>query len=117
MNEPDQETDRIQSISDIQQRQDTLDGKLDKILSMLGGGEKKAHQSSETYMQERYDQSTSVADELARQLDERDRKEAARKQSADLEEWRKGVDTKLSGMGEQAPESPVRKIERVMGWR
>lgn len=60
---------------------------------------------------------TSIADEIARQLDERDARDKAAKNDKDQADWRAGVDAKLAGMTESAPEAPVRRIEQRMGWR
>ena len=99
--------------AELAARQDTLDGKLDQILAVL---RKQPATAKEPAGQEK-DPPTSVAEEIRAQLDERDRKAAADKAAADGDAWRKGVDEKLAGMAEQAPEPPVRRIEKIMGWR
>lgn len=98
--------------AELAQRQDALDGKLDQILSVLG----KQPAAKEPATEEK-NPPTSVAEEIRAQLDERDRKAAADKTAADADAWRKGVDEKLAGMGEKAPEPPVRRVEKFMGWR
>ena len=98
--------------AELAARQDAVEGKLDQILAVLGkqpAAKEPAAGAKEP--------PTSVAEEIRAQLDERDRKQAADKSAADADAWRKGVDEKLAGMGEQAPEPPVRRIEKLMGWR
>ena len=98
--------------AELAARQDAVEGKLDQILSVLG----KQPAAKEPAGQEK-DPPQSVAEEIRAQLDERDRKAAADKTAADADAWRKGVDEKLAGMGEKQPEPPVRRIEKIMGWR
>ena len=98
--------------AELAERQDKLDGKLDQILAVLG-----KHDAPKEPAAGQKEPPTSVAEEIRAQLDERDRKAAADKAAADADAWRKGVDEKLAGMGEQAPEPPVRRIEKLMGWR
>ena len=98
--------------AELAARQDALDGKLDQILSVLG----KQPDAKEPAADAK-EPPTTVAEEIRAQLDERDRKKAAEQSAADADAWRKGVDEKLAGMAEQAPEPPVRRIEKLMGWR
>lgn len=97
--------------AELAARQDAVEGKLDQILAVLG-----KHDPPKAGAEPK-EPPTSVAEEIRAQLDERDRKAAADKTAADADAWRKGVDEKLAGMGEQAPEPPVRRIEKIMGWR
>lgn len=99
--------------AELAERQDKLDGKLDQILAVLG----KQPATGKEPAADAKEPPTSVAEEIRAQLDERDRKAAADKNAADADAWRKGVDEKLAGMAEQSPEPPVRRIEKIMGWR
>jgi hypothetical protein len=93
--------------AELAARQDTLDGKLDQILGILGKGESQAQGAAQDREEAKLDAPTSVADEIRRQLEDRDRAKAD-------QDWKAGVDEKLATVPEQKPETPVRKIERVM---
>jgi hypothetical protein len=103
--------------AELAARQDKLDGKLDQILNILGTKEGAAQQTAQRGRETELDAPTTVAEEIRRQIEERDRAAAADKSASETAEWRKGVDAKLAGMAEQAPEPPVRRIEKLMGWR
>jgi hypothetical protein len=93
--------------AELAARQDSLEGKLDQILGIIGKGEGEAQGKAEEHEAAKLDEPTSVADEIRRQLEDRDRAKAN-------EDWKAGVDQKLATVPEQKPETPVRKIERVM---
>ncbi len=101
------------TVEQLAERQDTLDGKLDQILTILGkkdGAPASAGTSESTA-------STSIADEIRQQFEERDRKAAADKDKAGQGEWRTSVDARLAELAEKPPESPARRAEKIMGWR
>jgi hypothetical protein len=101
-------------LAELKARQDTLDGKLDQILSILGkdkGSGPAPAGTGETAAP------TSVADEIRAQLEERDRKAAADQDKAGHDEWKTSVDKRLAELAEKPPESPVRRAEKIMGWR
>jgi hypothetical protein len=113
----DTQTETGPTTAELAARQDSLEGKLDQILGILGKDESKAQGKAQEHEEAKLDAPTSVADEIRRQLEDRDAKERAAKDAAAHEEWRAGVDQKLGGLAEQKPEPPQRKIEKVMGWR
>jgi len=100
--------------AELAARQDTVEGKLDKILEVLGKGEGKAQGAAAEHERTQLNEPTSVADEIRRQLEERDAADQAKKKDETDQEWRNGVDAKLGGLTEKTPEPPRRKIEKIM---
>jgi hypothetical protein len=87
--------------AELAERQDKLDGKLDQILSVIGGKKDAPADPGKA------DPPSTVAEEIRAQLEERDRKAAADKQAADHDSWRKSVDERLAGMAEKPPGEPA----------
>lgn len=100
------------SNAELAGRVDALDSKLDTILDKLGGGTGREGASGEPK-----GQPASVADEIRRQLDDQRKADEAKAAAEGDAAWRKGVDDRLAGMAEAAPEPPVRRVEKLMGWR
>lgn len=105
------------SNAELAGRVDGLESKLDLILGKLGGTEHQAHAAAQQHTEDRLDRPTNIADEIRQQLEERDRAAAASAKDQADQDWRAGVDEKLSGMTEQTPEAPLRRVEKLMGWR
>ena len=93
--------------AELAARQDSLEGKVDQILGIIGKGEGEAQQAAQEHEEKKLDAPTSVAEEIRRQLEDRDRAKSE-------QDWKAGVEQKLATVPEQKPETPVRKIERVM---
>lgn len=92
-------------------RVDGLEQKLDAVLEALGKRKDPPAGPGPA------DQPGSVADEIARALDERDARDRASREKADGESRIKGLEEKIAGLAEQPPEPPVRKVESFMKWR
>jgi hypothetical protein len=91
-------------------RIDRVESKLDNLITAL-------HSGSQTVVQDRLDGPGATADEVARQLRERDRERDAQT-AEDARNGRiKSLEDRLAGMAEQPPEPPLRRVERFMGWR
>jgi hypothetical protein len=105
------------TLAELAARQDTLDGKLDQILGVLGKTERGAQGKAQDARTAELDAPTNIAEEIRAQFEERDRRERASKEAGDLASWRKDVDSALTGLKEHQPEPPARGIEKVMGWR
>lgn len=105
------------SNAELAGRVDALDSKLDSILDVLKGTEGKAHAAAQQHTEDRLDAPTSVADEIRRQLEERDRKAASDAAAADQEAWKAGVTKTLGDLTEQKPEPPQRAVEKLMWGR
>jgi hypothetical protein len=93
--------------AELAERIDRQQSTLDSILAALGKGEGDAQGAAQDHEEKKLDAPTSVADEIRRQLEDRDRAKAD-------DDWKQGVTQKLETLPEQKPETPVRKIERVM---
>jgi hypothetical protein len=118
--EPDQQDDQRDAsptAAELAARQDSLEGKLDQILGILGTKEGQAQGKAQDARTAELDAPTSVAEEIRTQLEERDRKAKADAAAAEHGQWKTKVDETLAAMTEQAPEPPARKIEKLMGWR
>jgi hypothetical protein len=92
-------------------RVDGLEKKIDDVLEAIRGRKDPPAGPGPA------DQPGSVADEIARALDERDAREKATRDKADGESRIKGLEDKIAGLAEQPPEPPVRKVESFMKWR
>ena len=93
---------------DLPKRVDTLESKIDTILSRLSGGPAKADDGPEP--------PPNVAHEIRQQLDERDRAAAAKAKEDGIAAELGEVKVKLSELTEKAPGPLPRRIERIMGW-
>lgn len=105
------------TLAELAARQEATDDKLDRILTILGKGERGAQGKAQDARTAELDAPTNIAEEIRAQFDERDRRERASKEAGDLASWRQGVDSALTGLKEQQPEPPARRVEKVMGWR
>jgi hypothetical protein len=105
------------TLAELAARQDKTETTLQTILGLLKGKESAAQGTAQDARTAELDAPTDIAEQIQSQLDERDRKAQADAAGTDLANWRKEVDGKLTGMTEQQPETPVRRVERFMGWR
>jgi hypothetical protein len=96
-------------VSSLEAGQDSLSGKIDKILGILGGRDSAEHEEQPTG-------GGNVADEIRAQLDERDRKRAADDQARADSDRLGAIEAKVSELAEKAPEPMPRRIEKFMGW-
>ena len=87
---------------------------LEAQLAQLTG---QLHQGSQTVVQDRLDAPGATADEVRRQLEERDRQRAAEQDKATLTGQVADLAAKVKEMAEKPPEPPVRRVEKFMGWR
>src|SRR5579862_6690361 len=109
--------DTAPSNAELAARVDGLAGKLDTILDKLSGAESGAHAAAQQHPEDRLDRPTGVAEEIRAQLAERAQADAAARQAKEDADWRASVDGRLAGMAEHAPEPPVRRVEKLLGWR
>lgn len=111
------EPDGLAEIRAEQTRQAGVLEGIQQTLAKLGGAEKGAQQTAQTGRAAELEAPTNVAEELRRQLDERDAKRAAadagKAQSDKIAELEKTV----ARLTETPPDTPVRRVEKVMGWR
>ena len=104
----DEETPAPAETGDLPKRVDTLESKIDTILSRLSGGPAEADDGPEP--------PPNVAHEIRQQLDERDRAAAAKAKEDGIAAELGEVKVKLSELTEKAPGPLPRRIERIMGW-
>ena len=96
----------------LEARVTTIEEKIDKILGIVSS-KSPAHAQAEQVTQERLDAPGSVAEEVERELARRD--DAAK--AAQREEEFGSIKETVARLTEKRPESPVRKVEDIMGWR
>lgn len=102
--------------AELDAKVNALDTKLDRIIDMFGS-KGETHAAAEQHTEERLDRPSSVAEEIRAQLaEQRARDEADAAKNAESA-WRKSVDERLTGMAEKTPEAPLRRVEKIMGWR
>ena len=104
-------------VSALESGQQDLSGKLDRVLDVLGAGRDQAHQQAQQATERRLDAPGSMADEIRRQFEERDRAAAARAAADEQDAWRKDITAQVAGLAEKTPEPPPRRAEKFMGWR
>lgn len=105
------------SNAELADRMGHVESTLNELAALIRGGEGRARGAAQARTEQRLDQPTSVADEVRRQLEDRDRaaaEQAGRKSDADR---LAAVETTVAELAEKPPEVPVRKIENLMGWR
>ena len=98
-------------------RVNALDSKVDKILEVLGRRKDDVHDDAAQHTQDRLDRPSTVAEEIRAQLEAQRTADAADAEKRGQADWRSGVDAKLAEMTEQAPDAPMRRVEKIMGWR
>ena len=98
--------------AETDQRLTRLEQAVDKILGIVSSNS-AAHSQAEAVTQERLDAPGSVAEEVERELARRD--DAAK--AAQREEEFGSIKEPVAQLTEKRPESPVRKVEDIMGWR
>lgn len=101
-------------VGKLEAGQDTLTGKVDQILGILGSDKNKAHDAAEQRTEAKLDRPSNVADEIRQQLDERDRAAKAdrEKQAADGE--LADLKAKVAELSEKPPEPMPRRVETWM---
>lgn len=103
--------------AELDAKVNALDSKLDMILGKLSGTKDDAHTAAAEHTEDRLNRPSNIADEIRQQLDEQRARDAASAREQADSEWRKGVDEQLAGMAEKTPEAPLRRVEKIMGWR
>jgi hypothetical protein len=98
--------------ADLEGRVGTLESKIDDILGILKGGGQPAQSDAS---QGRADGS-NAAEEVRRQLDERDAKRAADEKERAAGGRLDALEATVRDLAEVKPIPPVRAIEWFMGW-
>ena len=105
------------TVAEVAARQDGLEAKVDKILEVLGKGESRAHADAEKHTEDRLDRPTTVAEEIRQQLADAKAAAAADAEKRGSADRLAALEAKVTGMTEQTPEAPVRRVEKLWGWR
>lgn len=109
------------TVKQLADRQERVESKLDQVIGLLQGGERQAHDAAARHQEAKLNAPTDVAEEVRRQIAERDQAQAsaaaADQAAAAAQSWQQGVDAKLAELTEKTPEAPVRRVERLFGWR
>lgn len=99
----------------LESGQETMSGKLDQVLSMLGGGGKEP--AGQPAQQGGGQPEDGIAMEIRKQLDERNAKAAADEEKASTAREVDSLKQQVQQLSERKPEAPVRRVEKLMGWR
>lgn len=105
------------TVAEVAARQDDLEAKVDKILEVLGKGESRAHADAQQHTEDRLDRPATVAEEIRQQLADAKAAEAADAEKRGSADRLAALEAKVTGMTEQTPEAPVRRVEKLWGWR
>ena len=117
MTSSDPETERIQSIDSLAQRQDKVEGKLDQVLAAIEkftGGPPATHQQAERQAEERLDRPSSVAEQVRAELAKAVQDRASRQAADDDKSEREQMRERLAKLEEKQPEPPQPRRQRVM---
>ena len=103
---PDAEGEHIASIQGLDERI----GRIEDAIGKLVGG---AHKDATATTEGRLDADSSIAAEVQKELGRRD--QAAK--DAERESTLEHLKTTVAELAEKPPAEPVRRIEKLMGWR
>ena len=102
-------------VAKLETGQETLTGKVDKILGIVSGQGGSAEDGGGHADQPTG--GTNIAHEIRAQLEERDRKNAADAEERAKSDRLAAAEAKLAELSEKPPEPMPRRVERIMGWR
>lgn len=106
----DQRVDRLEA------GQQSLSDKLDTIIGKLGGqGDDDGTPTAQA--SEPGGSPGGIAEEIRAQLEERDRRNAARAKDDERDGTIASLQQKVAELTEQQPQSMPRRVEKLMGWR
>jgi uncharacterized protein YceH (UPF0502 family) len=104
------ETEAPPASADLDARVGRLETMISELKDAVTGG---GGQGSETAPEP----PQNVAEEIRRQIEERDRKAAAAADDQAKTDRLGALETRLAELTEHAPEPPPRRVEKLMGWR
>ena len=111
------EADRIQDIDQLAGRVDSLTGKVDQILEVLGkftGGSPVSREAAQSQTEDRLDRPSSVAEQVRAELAKAETARAADQAAADDKSEREQMKADLAKLKETRPEPPQPRRQRVM---
>jgi hypothetical protein len=112
----DQATETAPAGKDPETRLDRLEAKVDAVIDRLGQIVGGAHKDATATTQARLDAPGSVAEQVQAELARADQAKRANETEAQRDARLAGVEEKVKGLTEKAPQAPPRRIERIMGW-
>ena len=95
----------------VEQRVDSLESKVDKILGILSAD------GSDEQEQPATQPDTNIAHEIRAQLEERDAKARADAAEQGKADRLAAAEAKIAELAEKPPAPMPRRVERIMGWR
>jgi uncharacterized protein YukE len=110
-------TETAPSNAELDAKVTALDGKIDKIIDMFSGKEGQARAAAQQRTEDRLDRPATVAEEIRQQLADAKAAEAADAEKRGSADRLAALEAKVTGMTEQTPEAPVRRVEKFLGWR
>jgi len=113
----DSESDRIQDIDQLAGRVDSLSGKVDQILSVLGkftGGPPVSRETAAQQTEDRLDRPSSVAEQVRAELAKAEQQRASDQAAADDRSEREQIRARVAKLEETRPEPPQPRRQRVM---
>ena len=106
------EAERITTIENLSDKVDRLATAVSQVLAGKGPAA-AAHEKAEDATEDRLGRPSTVEEQVAAALEARDREA----RQAQLHEDVASAKADLAALKEKPPETPIRKIERIMGWR
>jgi hypothetical protein len=110
----DTETEAEASTAELAGRMDGIESKLDALIDKLSGRKDQAHAAAEQHTEERLDRPSTIAEEIRAQLEAQRAAEAADAEKRSHADRLAAVEEKVTGMTEKTPETPPRRIERLL---
>jgi uncharacterized protein YukE len=111
------ETDTAPSTAELAGRIDGIESKLDLLIDKIGGKKDEAHAAAQQHTEDRLDRPSSIAEEIRAQIAAAKAAEAADAEKRGQADRLAAVEAAVTGMAEKAPEAPLRRVEKLMGWR
>src|SRR5258708_5635142 len=103
-----------QRIASLEAGQESLGGKIDRILGIISGGGPDDDDPGDGGQPAG---APNIAHEIRAQLDERDAKAKADADAASVKDEIGGVKAKVAELAEKPPAPMPRRVEQIMGWR
>jgi uncharacterized protein YceH (UPF0502 family) len=101
-------------VGQLETGQASISDKVDRILGIIGGG---GNDSGGTSSEADQGKPANVAEEIRRQIEARDARDAAAADDQARTDRLGALETKLAELAEKPPEPMPRRVEKLMGWR
>jgi uncharacterized protein YceH (UPF0502 family) len=97
-------------VGQLETGQASISERVDRILGIIGGAGNDSEQQETA-------PPANVAEEIRRQIEERDARAAAAADDQARTDRLGALETRVSELAEKPPEPMPRRVERIMGWR